>query len=272
MKTRPIAGLVALLLAGFGLAGCESMPTPGQTVYAEVTALPRSRAELDGGFASLHAALQAGVSRRDAEQGRLLRAQCVDDDGAAPEGLRPRSATLLRPEGPAVAVGSVVEIEALQAAHAADRRRHGRLAAVLPPAPAADPAWRIYFGTPRPLCRPPGLPDGRWRVQVAGPVAAWEIDFATAEKARHERFDDAELAAGRIVRLSCQLKVIDGADWSRVTWLARLPAGLDARPGQVLRLRAGAEEAGRRVAPLAAVLGPAPDRDAPGGTAVVRCR
>lgn len=276
MRARPMPSLATCLatclVAGLVLAGCESMPTPGDTVHAEVTAVPRSRGELGGGFTSLHAALHAGVARREAEQGRLLRAQCVDDDPAAPGGLRPRSATLLLPEGRTVAVGQVVEIDTLTAAHAADRRRHGRLVSVPPALAPDDPAWRVSFGTPRPLCRPPGLAEGRWRVQLAGPVAAWEIDFALAEKARHESIDDTELAAGRIVQVSCQLKVIDGADWTRVNWLARLPAGLEARPGQVMRLRTGAEEGGRHSGPLAAVLGPAPERAAPGGTAVVRCR
>lgn len=271
---RTAAAVLSGVALVMGLGGCESTPRIGETVQAQVTALPRSRADLDTGFTALHAALRAGVVRADAERGRLLRAQCLEPDPGARDGLRPRVATLRLPDGVQAAAGTLIDIDHLQGAHAADSRRHGRYVA---PAPASTPAtapeaWRSLFGSARPLCRPAGLPEGRWRVQVAGPVAAWELDFAQAEMARHAAFDDAELAAGRIVQLSCQLKVMDGSDWTVVTWLARLPEGLQPRQGEVLRLQAGAEELGKDRGPLARVLGPAPGVAAPGGNAIVRCR
>jgi hypothetical protein len=265
------ASLPALLAV---LAGCESMPSPGEELRAQVVAVPRSRAELDGGFTRLHAALRAGVARADAEAGRLWLAQCVEPEASALEGLRPRTATLLLPPGLQPAVGTVVEIDALQGSHARDLRRHGRFVNALGSASAAaDPSgWRRYLGNPRPLCRPDGAAEGRWRVQLVGAVAAWEIDFARAELARHDAIADAELAAGRVALVSCQLKVADGSDWTRPSWLTRTPDRPPLRVGDVVRIVAGAEEAGRAAGPLARVLEVVPGVAPPSDSGVVRCR
>jgi hypothetical protein len=274
MRARAaVTALAVLALAG--LAACESTPRPGATVRAQVLEQPRSRAELSGGDTALHAALGAGVGRAEAERGRLWRAQCVEPDPASHEGLRPRVATLLLPEGSAARAGALVEIGALSGGHANDRYRHGRLVAVLAeagPAGTAEAAgWRRSFDRLRPLCRPEGVPEGRWRVQLLGAVTAWELDFAQAERMRHGAFDEAEFAAGRAVVVACQLKMVDGGDWNRLRWLARVPAGPAPRVGDVVELRVGAQEFSRDTAPIAEVLGPAPGVARPAGNGVVRC-
>lgn len=277
MKARGAAVTLAMLaVAGLvGLAGCESTPRPGATVHAQVLEQPRSRGELSGGSTSLHAALGAGVGRAEAERGRLWRAQCVEPDAASREGLRPRVATLLLPEGTAARPGALVEIDALQGDHPTDRHRHGRLVAVLAEAAPADNAeaagWRRIFDRLRPLCRPDGVGDGRWRVQLLGAVTAWEVDFAQAERVRHGAFDAAEFEAGRVVVVACQLKMVDGGDWNRLRWLARVPAGPAPRVGDVVQLRVGAQEFSRDTEPIAEVLAPAPGVPRPPGTGVVRC-
>jgi hypothetical protein len=276
-RTAPPGRRVRALLAGLVplvLAGCESTPRVGEVVTAQVTAQPRARAELTGGFTPLHAALRAGVVRADAERGRLVLAQCLEPDAGAPDGLRARVATLLLPEGVQAPPGALLDIDTLGGAHATDSRRHGRFVALAPASSAqAEPAaWRTVFGRARPLCRPPGLPEGRWRVQSTRTVAAWELGFAQAERARHDAFSDADFAAGRVLELRCQLKVLDGSDWTLMTWLARAAEGPPPPVGAVLRLRAGAEEGGDAPGPPAQVLGPAPGVAAPGGQAVVRCR
>lgn len=262
------------------MAGCESIPAPGAQVQAEVVAIPKDRADLQGGFTHLHAALRAGVQRADAERDRLWLAQCVEPDAGAPGRVRSRTVTLLVPGPLALGVapgeGALVEIEALQGAHATDRHRHGRLTGVEAPAgPAASdaPGWRRDSGRLRPVCRPEGAAEGRWRVQLHRTVSAWEIDFAMAERARHESLTDAELAAGRVVVARCQLKVVDGSHWTRPSWIARLPQGQAARVGDLVQLRTGAEEAGRATAPLAQVLGPGLRQGVarPQAPGVVRC-
>lgn len=259
-RTRAALGLLSMLAVA--LAGCESAPSSGEVVIAGVVAVPKSRGELAGGFGQLHAALRAGVGRGEAAAGRLWLAQCLEADPTAPDGLLPRVATLVLPPGETAAFGALVQVDTLRGAHAADRRRHGRFVARVaertPPPGAEAPGWRTYFGRPSPLCRADGMPEGRWQVQLRGAVAAWEIDFAQAELARHDSLGDDELAAGRVVVASCQLKVMDGSDWTRLSWVARVPGGQALAVGDVVRLRAGAEESGGRVAPLAQVLGPAP--------------
>jgi hypothetical protein len=261
------AGAAATLLTG-----CESVPRPGDVVTAQVVAQPRSRAEIPAPFGALHAALRAGVERADAERGRLLSAQCLQPDTGARDGVRGRVATVLVPDGVPAPPGALLEIE-IDAQVGADARPHGRFAGLAPATtPAAEPAaWARSFGRDRPLCRPAGLAEGRWRVQSGGPVAAWELGFARAELARHDSLGDAELAAGRVVQVSCRLKVVDGSDWTLVTWLARHPDGPALQVGDVVRLRAGADEGGGATGALAQVLGPAPGVRAPGGNAVVRC-
>ncbi len=262
----------ALLALAALLAGCESVPDSGDVVTAQVLAQPRSRAELAGGYTGLHAALRAGVARADAERGRLWRAQCVDPDAGT--GVRGRAMTLLLPDGVDPAPGALVEVAPLEGT--GPQGRHARFIAVLAgPLPAGaplPPGWRLSFDRPRPLCSPPGAAAGRVHVQLSGAVAAWEIDFAQAELARHSLASDAELAAGRIVVVACQLKVADGSDWTRPSWIARVPGTLAARVGAVVRLRAGAEDGGRHAAPLADVLDLLPGVPPAPGNGVVRCR
>jgi hypothetical protein len=279
---RGLVTLSLLAVIASNLVGCESTPSIGQVVNAHVLAVPQSRADLKGGFTDLHAALSAGVGRAEADEGRLWRAQCVEPGASAADGLQPRIATLLLPEGTALRAGAVVDIEAHPRVEAADSRpandrsRHGRFVAVVAEGgraveeDAAD--CPSSFDCLRPVCQPEGLAGGHWRVQLFGAVQAWEVDFAQAERARHGAFDDAEIAVGRVVVIACQLKVVDGGDWNRLRWLARVPSGATPGVGDVVQVRVGAREFSRDVGPIAEVLAPTSSAARPPGIGVVRCR
>lgn len=264
------------------LVGCQLTPSSGEVVDAQVVAVPRSRADLEGGFTDLHAALAAGVGRAEAEGGRLWRARCVEPDASARDGQQPRIATLLLPEGTALRAGALVEIDAQPRAEATDgrlatdRHRHGRFVAVVAdggPAGNAEAAnGQSDFDRSRPLCRQEGLALGHWRVQLLGAVQAWEVDFAQAERARHGAFDDAEIAVGRVVVIACQLKTMDGGDWNRPRWLARVRTPATPGVGDVVQVRVGAREFSRDAAPVAEVLAPATSMTRALGGGVVRCR
>nr|MCU0942744.1 hypothetical protein [Hydrogenophaga sp.] len=112
---------------------------------------------------------------------------------------------------------------------------------------------------------------GQWRVKVVGPMSAWNFDFAQAALQRQAVLRDEDFAAGRVVRLGCQLKVVDGGDWYAPTWVARAPDAMALKPGDVVRLRAGAESESKDTGPPAEVLERWPAVKAPGGNALVRC-
>lgn len=263
--------LCALLMAAGLLASCESIPAPGETVIAQVLEVPRDRAELRGAHSHLYAALRVGVVRADAEHGRLALGRCAEPDERARGGVRVHVATTVLPVGTPATRGAVVEVALAQLSPGGPTQRHGVFVASVPTPEPAHVVRPAAGGSTRPLCRPPGLPQGRWRIELSGPVSAWEIDFARAELARREQFGDDELADGRVVLAGCQLKVVDGSDWNRPTWLARAQAGLSLRVGDVVRLRSGASEMDKTSEPLAEVLGPAPGVTAPSGVSVVRC-
>jgi hypothetical protein len=272
VAAAPLALGVAVLAAG-----CESIPAPGTTITAQVMEAPRTRAELAGGYGHLYPALRAGVTRADAQGGRLVIAQCGEPDTAVRDGVRWHVVTTVLPPALKPTPGLLLDVEVPLAPDpvtgaTSTPRRHGVVVAA---AAAPDPAQMVPSAVGdslRPVCQPPGSATGRWRVQFSRTVAPWEIDFAVAELARRDRFGDAEIGAGRVVLVGCQLKVIDGADWNRPTWLARAPAGVAPRVGDIVRVRAGASEMGKDVEPLSEVLGPAPGVSAPQGLAVVRCR
>jgi hypothetical protein len=267
----PVLGVAVLL------AGCESIPAPGTTIVAQVMEVPRTRAELAGAYGHLYQALRAGVTRADAQSERLVIAQCGQPDTAARDGMRWHVVTTVLPPTLRPTPGLVLDVEvtlpqdSVAGASSAPRRHGAFVAAVATPDPAQMVRSAIADSL-RPLCLPPGSASGHWRVQFSRTVAPWEIDFAVAELARRDRVADAEIGAGRVALVGCQLKVIDGGDWNRPTWLARAPEGVALRVGDVVRVHAGASEMGKDVEPLSEVLGPAPGVVAPQGLAVVRCR
>lgn len=267
-----LAPRLALAVAAALLAGCETTPRPGAAATAQVIAVPRTRAELGGGHARLHAALRSGVNRASAERGRLALAECAEPDAGERDGVRWHSATVLLPDGVPATPGTFLDLQDVATAPGTATRHHGRFLAPAPAPTGAEAIRSRYSQDADTRCRPPGMPEGRMRVRLHRAVAPWELDFALPELQRHERFGAQELAAGRVVLLSCQLKVMDGGDWYRPVWLARVPPGLELRVGQVVDLRAGATEDSKDVEPLAQVLGLAAHARAPGGNAVVRCR
>lgn len=262
-----VAAVAALVL----LSACETTPSVGATATAQVIAIPRSRADLPGSYGEVHAAVRAGVTRSSAERGRLVLGQCAERDPTAHRGVRWRSVTTVLPEGVAATRGTLVEIDQLVASPSDEGRHHGRFVAA---GGTLDPAHAIPSSVsdePGTVCRPGGLPGGRMRVRLHSPVPADAYDFGAAELRRQQQFSDAELAAGRVVTLACQLKVVDGSDWYKAGWIARMPEGLDLQVGDAVRVRAGAEDASKDVEPMTQVL--ALDATAAARrNAVVRCR
>jgi hypothetical protein len=254
------------------LAGCETTPAAGEAATAQVIAVPLSRADLRGYHGSLHAAVRAGVTSEDATRGRLVRGECAERDAGARDGIRFREATTILPEGTPTARGILVDIAKLSPAAEGLMRQHGDFVALAPTLQAAEAIPSPVGSRLHTPCHPKDLPKGQLRVQLLGAVAAWQLDFARSELARHDQFSDTELAAGRAVMLACQLKVADGGDWYRPVWLARTPEDLSLRLGDVVQLRTGALADSKDVEPMPQVMALERGRPAPGGNAVVRCR
>ncbi len=266
--------VLALLLMGAALAACETAPRAGALAQAQVLEVVRDRHAVRDGHPELYAALRAGVTRRDVDEGRLFEGECGVPDRAQPSGLRWHSVTVLAPSGTRLASGGAVDVSGLRPAWPAaggdtPARWHGALVGA---ATGLTPAGGSAL-TPRPasLCQLPGAPAGQWRVKLRGPVPAWAFDFAEAGLRRLDALSDQDLAAGRVVRLGCQLKLLDGGDWYAPIWVASAPPGLRLKPGDVVRLRAGAEAGSKDAGPPAEVLERRTDAPAPGGHAVVRC-
>lgn len=244
--------------------------------------MPRQRVELDARHAALHAALRAGVTRADFAAGRLVRGQCAERDASKPGGVAWVTATALLPPRASAAPKTLLLVATAASSESADvggadsMRLHGPSVGNVP---VLDDSNGIrtdpVIGTSAPLralCRPPSTPAGLVQIEVMGPVRPWEFDFAAAELARHAQFSDAELATGAVVQVSCQLKVLDGGDWYAPVWLGRAPAGLNLAPGDVVALRAGAEENSKDVEPPAQVLARAERGADRRQVDLVRCR
>lgn len=270
----PAARAAALLAACAALAGCETAPRAGGLTRAQVLDVVRDRHEVRDGHPELYAALRAGVTRREFEEGRLFEGECGLPDGSQASGMRWFTVTVLAPAGLRLASGSAVDVRGLRAAW-----------------PAVDggppPRWHgVYAGSagalgeaaasalsPRPAapCQAPGAPPGQWRVKLRGPAPAWAYEFAQAGLRRLDALRDSDLAAGRVLRLGCQLKVLDGGDWYAPVWVATAPEALRLRAGDVVRLRAGAEAGSKDAGPPAEVLERLDGVAAPGVHALVRC-
>lgn len=269
LRPAPMRAL-ALVAVGLLVGACQSTPGPGSETRAQVTELPAQRGDLRGGHRYLHPALRAGVTRADLEAGRLVRGECAEPDAGRPQGRRWVGVTALLPAGTPVTLRSLIEVDT---AGDAGPLRHGRYRG---PGPALDATtgFATEPGGERLAvwCRPPGAAAGSaLRVLVRGTVPAWEHAFAVAEMQRHDRFSDADFAQGRVAVVRCQLKVVDGGDWHAPDWLARVPPGLALRPGDVVRLRAGAVEGSTDTDPEPQVLARVDGERGPGGNAVVRC-
>lgn len=256
-------GLVLVLVVPMVLlAACQTVPSAGTQVQAVVTQVPRDRGALRDHYRDLHAALLAGVARVEFVAGRLVRGECLESEVTPGGGTRPRVSTALLPPGVKVQLRTFMDAEEVRADGASLHLRYLAAGAELEPSVTGPSAF--VGGRDYPLCRQPGSPSGRSRLLVTGVYQGWEYDFAKAELARHEQFSDAELSAGRVVQVSCQLKVLDGSDWHAPVWWARVPASLNLEVGDRVQLQAGAESGSKDAAPLATVLArtaPSPGKD-----------
>lgn len=261
------------LLAAALLAGCETAPRAGTETRAQVVEVLRERQALRDGQPELHPALRAGVTAQQVEAGRLVQGECAEPDATRRLGLRWTSVTALLPAGTAaasLAPGSVIEVRDPQPAWPAQpgdgppAHRHGGFVGIAAGTPDAARSPT--------LCHASGLPGVVWRVRLRGAVPGWMHPFAQAGLQRLEAFGDDDFRAGRVLRLACQLKMVDGGDWYAPAWIARAPEGLPLRVGDVVRLRAGAEAQSKDAGPATEVLGRDSTSGAPGGNAVVRCR
>ncbi|MFZ5567066.1 MAG: hypothetical protein ACOY95_08700 [Pseudomonadota bacterium] len=234
------------------LAGCETAPRSGAQIHALVTQVARERSQLDGTYRDLHAAVRSGVTRADIAAGRLVRGECVEMGEGTGGRTRSRVLTMLLPPGQVLQLQTLADAEEVRADGAGLHLRFLAGGDALGPSemrPSAFAGGRAY-----PLCRQPGGTAARWRLLVTGVYQGWEFDFAAAELARQDQFSDAEMADGRVVQVSCQLKVLDGSDWYAPVWWARVPPGLSLQSGDAVLLQAGAENGSKDTGPLAQVL------------------
>lgn len=239
---------IALLGLAALLAACQSAPRIGAETRAQVLEVVRDRHQLRDGHPELYAALRAGVTRRELEDGRLLQGECALPDPSQPQGLRWHTLTTVAPAGLRLARGSLVTVEDAQGAWPSPSkepppRLHGRFLGSAPAAPSPT------------LCQAMGQRPGQWQMALRGPVPAWAYDFAQPALARLDALRQDELDAGHVLRVACQLKELDGGDWYAPVWIARSPPGLRLQPGERVSLRAGALVDSKETGPLAEVLG-----------------
>lgn len=248
------------------LAACESAPRAGAETTAQVLQVASDRDSLRDGYPALHAALRAGVTRRDFEEARLVQGECGVPDAGRPGGMRWVSVTTLVPRGTVLAQGSRILVRDARPAWpgvepARASTLHGQFVRADDAPPTRD--------TPR--CHTSEQAGTTWHLRVHVTPPAWQHDFAWPAFQRLDALRDEDFAAGRVLRLGCQLKVIDGGDWNAPQWVAVAPAHLRLKTGDVVRLRAGAQMESRDVSPRAEVLARLDEVAAPAGNATVRC-
>lgn len=279
----PLAALAAALL----LAGCQTTPAPGHDIRAQVFAVPLTRLALDHGadYGQLHPALRAGATVADAAAQRVVLAGCGLPDPESPGSARLYTVTTVVPAGTALAQGALMQLQLEGDAFSGPRLDgrfpavHARFVATAPAGTTLDERtgvpWRLKPGDAPQLrvrCRPVGGAPGLLQAAHFRTVRDDEMVFAAAEAARHALFSDAELAAGAVVRVLCQLKMADGGEWHTPEFLARAPAGLQLQRGDVVRLRAGVDEGSRQGGPVGEVLSREGRAPMPGGRTGVGCR
>ncbi|MCM3565657.1 MAG: hypothetical protein ACO1OR_00740 [Hydrogenophaga sp.] len=265
-STTRLASIAALALCSL-LAACETAPRAGAETTAQVLQVAPDRDSLRDGYPALHAALRAGVVRRDLEEARLVQGECGVPDASRSGGTRWVSVTTLVPRGTALAQGSRIVVRDARSAWAgvAPERAsalHGQFVRVDDTPPTRT----------TPACHtsePAGATTWHLRVHLTPP--AWQHDFASAAFQRLDALRDEDFAAGRVLRLGCQLKVIDGGDWYAPQWVALAPPQLPLKVGDVVRLRAGAQMESKDVGPRAEVLARLDNVPTPAGNATVRC-
>lgn len=264
--TRPVATATAALALCSLLAACETAPRLGAETTAQVLQIASDRDSLRDGYPALHAALRAGVARRDFEEARLVQGECGVPDAGRSGGMRWISVTTLVPRGTAPAPGSrIVVRDARSAWPGVEPTRasalHGQFVRVDDTPPTRT----------TPACHTNEQGGGTWHLRVHLTPPPWQHDFASAAFQRLDALRDEDFAAGRVLRLGCQLKVIDGADWYAPQWVALAPPQLRLKVGDVVRLRAGAQMESKDVSPRAEVLARLDNVPAPAGNATVRC-
>ena len=281
---KPVAALrvvTPLLGAAVGLvlSACETTPSPGSDIRAQVHAVPLSRPALDRGadHGDLHAALRAGATAADAKAQRVVLAGCGLPEAGLEGSARLYTVTTVLPAGVALLRGAVLQLKVDGDPFSTTRLEgrfpavHGHFKALAPAGQPLDGAtgvpWRLKPGDKPELkvrCWPVGGEPGLVQVAYFRTVSESEMHFATAEAARHALFSDAELAAGRVVRVRCRLRMADGAEWHTPEFLARAPGITPLQPGDVVQLRAGVDEGSRQGGPVGLVLA---RKDGPPATA-----
>lgn len=251
LRFLPLPALAASALAL--LSGCQAGPSAGSVTQAQVISLPALRSSLGGGSRDLHAAVRAGVQRDDVAAGRLVRGDCVEPDPEAYGGRVPFTVTTVLPAGTPWPVTSLVDVVTPagvtpDAVGARPTRQHGRFATLASEVAGSEP----------PRCHPPGAAPGAMRVAIAVRYQTWQFDFAQAEVQRHDQFSDADFASRAVVELGCRVEAMGDRNFMQQRWFARMPPGMALAAGDTVRLRAGAAEHSKDVAPLAEILGPAP--------------
>jgi hypothetical protein len=272
MKRR-FASRVATPLAGavvaWALSACQTTPSPGSDIRARVHAVPLTRQALDRGatYGDLHAALRAGATAADAAARRVVLAGCGLPEAGPVGRARLYTVTTVLPAGVALERGAVLQLQVDGDPFSGSRHEgrfpavHGAFRALATAGQTLDEntgvPWRLKPGdTPamQVRCRPVGGEPGLVQAAYFRTVREDEMHFAAAEAARHALFSDTELAAGRVVRVRCRLRMADGAEWHTPEFLARAPGSLALQAGDVVRLRAGVDEGSRRGGPVGQVL------------------
>lgn len=269
MTATRVATPLTWVIVAFVLSACQTTPSPGSDIRAQVHAVPLTRQALDRGasYGDLHAALRAGATAADATAKRVVLAGCGLPEAGPVGSARLYTVTTVLPAGVALERGAVLQLKVDGDPFGASRLDgrfpavHGHFKSV---APAGQPLdentgvpWRLKPGDTPELqvrCWPVGGEPGLVQVAYFRTVSDSEMHFAAAEAARHVLFSDAELANGRVVRVRCRLRMVDGAEWHTPEFLARAPGQTPLQPGDVVRLRAGVDEGSRQGGPVGQVL------------------
>lgn len=227
------------------LVGCQAWPSPGERIVLQVSRMATARTDLQD-RPELSLALAQGVTRQEVAQGRLVRANCYVETGAATWLMR--FGFVLLPQGMRAERGTILAIDAQQAlANPLPFTGYfGRYLATLEASPADyfdSGNWSHLF-----RCNP-GTATGRMRVEVSSTVHNWEWAFAAAEAERNSHITDDELRAGRIALAKCS----PGMD-SWAPYKVRLPAGLQVERGDFIEAVAGAMDGGAATGDIAVAL------------------
>ncbi len=287
MTATRVAAPLAGVVVACALSACQTTPSPGSDIRAQVHAVPLTRQALDRGatHGDLHAALRAGATAADATAQRLVLAGCGLPDADPAGSTRLYTVTTVLPAGLALARGAVMQLKVEGDPFGGSRLDgrfptvHGRFEALAPAGQPLDETtgvpWRLKPGD-RPVlqvrCWPMEGEPGLVQAAYFRTVRDDEMRFAAAEAARHALFSDAELANGRVVRVRCRLQTADGAEWHTPEFLARAPGETPWRVGDVVRLRAGVDEGSREGGPVGQVLAREDRATTSKGRTAVNCR